>query len=298
MALVGSRAPGSCCSRRRDCEGHDALRHRRATREPASRRVTAPTTSRPRARRRATRTSRVSAARRCTPDGVTGAYQAESTWNESEIFDDAVAGGGGESVLFGRPVLPGGPSPGTVRKREVPDVSYNAAVFHGVIVAVGRQLLPLRRYELRLAAVGRRSARSSNQIARPPASATSTPALYMLGEDPGRERVPRHRGRQQQLTSPTGSAARSPASRRCTGYDMATGIGSPNASNLLPAIAKPRQRLNRADEQHRVTNGPPSGGPFTSSPEKQMPVIGIAGEPGLTHDEPGPVGPKGERESS
>src|SRR5581483_10166086 len=37
-------------------------------------------------------------------DGISGAYQSETTWNESAIFEDAVAGGGGESVLFPRPL--------------------------------------------------------------------------------------------------------------------------------------------------------------------------------------------------
>ena len=67
-------------------------------------------------------------------DGRSGAYQSEATWNESAIFGDAVAGGGGVSTLFARPDYQA-PFVKDTHAREVPDVSYSAAVFNGVIVA-------------------------------------------------------------------------------------------------------------------------------------------------------------------
>jgi subtilase family serine protease len=64
-------------------------------------------------------------------DGTSGQYQSESVWNESTIFGDAVAGGGGYSILFTRPSYQSAAQHN--RMRAVPDVSYNAAVFHGVL---------------------------------------------------------------------------------------------------------------------------------------------------------------------
>ena len=67
-------------------------------------------------------------------DGTSGQYQSESAWNESTIFGDAVAGGGGVSVIYTRPSYQTGVQHN--KMRTVPDVSYNAAVFQGVIVAL------------------------------------------------------------------------------------------------------------------------------------------------------------------
>ena len=66
-------------------------------------------------------------------DGTSGKYQSESAWNESTIFGDAVAGGGGVSVLYSSPSYQGLVEHNQMRT--VPDVSYNAAVFQGVITA-------------------------------------------------------------------------------------------------------------------------------------------------------------------
>ena len=132
-------------------------------------------------------------------DGITGAYQSESTWNESAIFSDpslgdieAVAGGGGQSVLFHRPFFQILAT--NDRQREVPDVSYNAAVFNGVIVAFGGTLLPLRRHERRQPAVGR-----DHRDRRP--DRTRPRRQHQHGAVPAGEAarlvesVPRHQGR-------------------------------------------------------------------------------------------------------
>ena len=99
-------------------------------------------------------------------DGRSGAYQSEATWNESWL-GDAIAGGGGVSVLFKRPDFQA-PFVKDTHAREVPDVSYNAAIFNGVIVAWGGGFCALRRDERRLAAVGgsRRDHRPDRRWAR------------------------------------------------------------------------------------------------------------------------------------
>ncbi len=170
-------------------------------------------------------------------DPASGAYQSESTWNESDIFGDAVAGGGGDSVLYARPFyqLGGIPSRGSAGgKREVPDVSYNAAVFHGVIVA----------WEGSFFLFGGTSSGSpqwaalgaiANQLAGHRLG-NINPALYMIKTlapgayhdiaDGSNNSVPDGLG-----GTITGFTA-------VRGYDMATGIGSPNAAALVPLLAK------------------------------------------------------------
>lgn len=75
----------------------------------------------------------------CSPPVVPGTYQGEIAWNEGPPYGDfqdllgnTEATGGGFSLLFDEPpyqeaTLPGG------TQRAVPDVAYNAAIFHGVL---------------------------------------------------------------------------------------------------------------------------------------------------------------------
>jgi subtilase family serine protease len=66
-------------------------------------------------------------------DLVTGAYQSETVWNETDAF--GAAGGGGFSVLERKPEYQRGVVPG--RYRGVPDVSYNGGINNGVLVYYG-----------------------------------------------------------------------------------------------------------------------------------------------------------------
>ena len=78
----------------------------------------------------------------CDPSAnpAPGTYLSEIAWNEGPLGDfsdfvgDTEATGGGFSVIFGEPPyqkgtdgLHGG------KQRAVPDVAYNAAIFHGVL---------------------------------------------------------------------------------------------------------------------------------------------------------------------
>jgi subtilase family serine protease len=57
-----------------------------------------------------------------------GTYQGEIGWNEY----NQMSSGGGYSVLYGKPVYQGKSVSG--KARGVPDISYSAAVYHGVLV--------------------------------------------------------------------------------------------------------------------------------------------------------------------
>jgi subtilase family serine protease len=64
-------------------------------------------------------------------NGLTGAYKSEQVWNEP-TFESG--GGGGLSVVYG---APGYQRAQHLRTRGVPDVSYNAAIDGGVLVVWG-----------------------------------------------------------------------------------------------------------------------------------------------------------------
>ncbi len=67
-----------------------------------------------------------------------GTYEGEIVWNEGPPYGDfqsllgsSVSTGGGFSVLFAQPPYQAGTS--VLNQRGVPDVGYNAAIFHGVL---------------------------------------------------------------------------------------------------------------------------------------------------------------------
>ena len=74
-----------------------------------------------------------------TPNPVPGTYESETAWNEGppfgdfqNVFSSTEATGGGFSVLFDQPPW----QKATIKdgkQRAVPDVTYNAAILHGVL---------------------------------------------------------------------------------------------------------------------------------------------------------------------
>ncbi|GAA1885404.1 S53 family peptidase [Lapillicoccus jejuensis] len=65
---------------------------------------------------------------------VTGAYQREVVWNEEKTYGYRTSGGGGFSTTYATPYWQ--QSVGSLPSRGVPDVSYDAAIDGGVIVAL------------------------------------------------------------------------------------------------------------------------------------------------------------------
>ena len=58
----------------------------------------------------------------------------DAVWNESAIFKDSVAGGGGRSAVFSRPWYQNGVAKVVRTSRGYPDISMNAAVFESPIL--------------------------------------------------------------------------------------------------------------------------------------------------------------------
>jgi subtilase family serine protease len=171
--------------------------------------------------------------------GISGAYQSESTWNESALLGDAVAGGGGVSVVYSTPDYQQGVNHGAFRT--VPDVSYNAGIFTGVI-AVWTQ--PTGQFWLfggtsagspqwaALAAIADQLAGQRLGLINPTLYAAGTggnaSTFFHDVADGSDNSVPNF------LTSdgsPDGSITGFAA---VPGYDLATGLGTPIADHLVP----------------------------------------------------------------
>ena len=182
-------------------------------------------------------------------DGVSGAYQSETTWNETAIFGPA-ASGGGHSVLFRRPDFQA-PVVKDAYVREVPDVAYNAGINGGVIV---RAFCPADPNVCGAGAsvffrVGGTSAGSpqwaglialADQMAGGRVGGINK-TLYHLGKgvSPSTYFHDITTGNNGLIFIGPGTGTPIAGFDAVSGYDMATGWGSPIASALVPAIAKP-----------------------------------------------------------
>jgi subtilase family serine protease len=168
-------------------------------------------------------------------DGTTGAYQSESTWNESALLGGAAAAGGGVSVVYGLPayqLLAVHDS----SMREVPDVSYNAAVLEGLIVAWQGSFF---RFGGTSAGSPQWAAIAAivDQIAQHRMGNINT-ALYLLATLPGGAN-PFHDiadGSNNSVTDGNGGTIS--GFTAVPGYDMATGLGSPNIGAMAPQLAR------------------------------------------------------------
>ncbi|MCU1680083.1 MAG: hypothetical protein JWQ81_822 [Amycolatopsis sp.] len=165
-------------------------------------------------------------------DGITGAYHSETTWNEPAF---AAAGGGGISTVFPTPAFQHGLG---LSGRGVPDIAYNAAIIGGVL------------------AVWSSSGQGTNLVFRFGGTSAGSPqwaGLTALADQLGHHRV-------GYLNNALYALGRSPLSGlllhdvttgdntyhgdvtvtgfpAAKGWDPASGLGSPKADTLVPALA-------------------------------------------------------------
>jgi subtilase family serine protease len=165
-------------------------------------------------------------------DGLTGAYHSETVWNEPAF---AAAGGGGFSVEFGTPDFQRGLR---LPSRGVPDIAYNAAIIGGVL------------------AVWSTSGQGANLVFRFGGTSAGSPqwaGLTALADQLGHHRI-------GDINNSLYALARTPLSGRLfhditvgdntyhgavtipgfpavKGWDAASGLGSPKADVLVPALA-------------------------------------------------------------
>jgi len=177
-----------------------------------------------------------------TPTGGSAlSYVPESTWNTSVVRNDLSAGGGGPSVLFGKPSWQTGPGVPNDGARDVPDIALASSPQHyAYLIYNSGSLLP----------VGGTSAGSpsfagvvallnhylvSNGGLAQPGLGNINPMLYRLAQSTtdvfhditkGDNRVPCEQSSPGCTASGMGYAAG-------PGYDMATGLGSIDAYHLV-----------------------------------------------------------------
>lgn len=167
----------------------------------------------------------------CTPSG----YGGEQVWNEP-AFD--AASGGAPSLLFSTPSFQSGLG---LSSRTTPDVSYNAAVNGGVLVVWSACPTCIGATGPVFFIVGGTSAGSPQWAAiaalADQKAGTSlgdlNPAIYAIGNDAGKYASDLHDitvGNNQLVGTPVGFSA-------ATGWDDASGWGTPNVTNLVADLA-------------------------------------------------------------
>jgi subtilase family serine protease len=169
-------------------------------------------------------------------DGTSGDYQSESAWNESTIVGDALAGGGGVSVVYSRPSYQNRAQRNSMRT--VPDVSYNAAVYNGVITAWQGQFW-------RFGGTSAGSPQWAGIIAiadqfrhgrvgqiNSALYQTRGSRLFFHDVTTGDNSIP-------DLTPYQGESLGTPINGYSAGrgYDLVTGLGTPIAASLVPYVA-------------------------------------------------------------
>jgi subtilase family serine protease len=160
-------------------------------------------------------------------NGTTGQYQSETTWNDS-----VGAGGGGVSVVYGRPDFQA-PIVKDFKMRAEPDVAYNAAILNGVVVRWSEEGFAPPNAFFRFGGTSAGSPQWAGLIAI---------ADQMAGGRVGNvNKTPYHLGKKSQSTyfHDVADGSNNGAFSATPGYDEATGWGSPIPSALEPAIAKP-----------------------------------------------------------
>jgi subtilase family serine protease len=165
----------------------------------------------------------------CNPaaNPAPGTYQGEIAWNEGT---DLGATGGGFSALFDMPFYQRGVVRGA-KQLGVPDVSYSAAVLHGLLTYLNIPGLPAGFYLF-----GGTSAGSPQWSAMLAIADQKTvfdlgfinTALYQIG------RIPKHySGSFFDVTSGNNSFAGISGFAAGPGWDATTGLGSPTADQLV-----------------------------------------------------------------
>jgi subtilase family serine protease len=183
-----------------------------------------------------------------TPDGN---YVGETAWTEQLFgcnppavdFNDINCSGGGFSTIYGRPSWQA--SQVKAKGRGVPDVSYDAGVNGGVITHCGVCNLTIGQSPNALIffIFGGTSA-GSPQWAALTADADQmaghdvgniNESLYKFGQAPPKAAVDFH-----DVTTGNNDVVEigNQGYNTSSGWDPVTGLGTPNAANLLPALAK------------------------------------------------------------
>ena len=206
-----------------------------------------------------------------TKSPAAGTYLGEVAWNEGppfgdfqDEFDSTLASGGGFSVLFRQPPYQAGIVHGS-KQRGVADVSYNAAVLHGVLTYLDIPGIPAGFYRFGGTSAGSPQWAAiiaiADQKARHDLGFINT-ALYRMGSS--------YAASFHDVTSGNNSAMELDASNNPVtvngfsagrGWDAPTGLGSPTGTQLINRVIQlvsPRDGLAAIEGSDPITNGKPS----------------------------------------
>jgi subtilase family serine protease len=167
----------------------------------------------------------------CTPalNPPPGTYESEVVWNES--LTGFGASGGGFSVLYGTPSYQKSALPPSGKQLGVPDVSYTAAVLHGVLVYLDIPGLAADFYLFGGTSVGTPQWSAIVAIADQKAGRDLgfiNKALYRIGQAP-----PHYAASFFDVTSGNNSFGGVSGYSAAPGWDPATGLGSPDTVQLV-----------------------------------------------------------------
>ncbi len=178
-----------------------------------------------------------------------GTYQSEIGWNEGPPYGDfqsffsaTEAGGGGLSTVWSEPPYQQGTLHGG-KQRGVPDVSYNAAILHGVLTYLDLPGIPVGWYRFGGTSAGSPQWAALTVIASQAAGHNYgfiNAALYKVGQNQGDYFNTFH-----DVTNGTNSAleydnANNPVNitgySATAGWDAFTGLGSPKSVGLVTEL--------------------------------------------------------------
>lgn len=219
----------------------------------------------------------------CNPatNPAPGTYQSEIAWNEGPpfgdfqaYFDSTSATGGGFSVLYDEPSYQQGTIHGGKQRGE-PDVSYNAAILHGVLTYLDIPGVPVGFYRFGGTSAGSPQWAAILAIADQKAGHNLgfiNKALYHIGQAQKHYAASFH-----DVTSGNNSALEFDASNNPVtvegftagpGWDAVTGLGSPRADGLVDYLI---QFVSPADGSSAIAGSEPHGHGKPSKPGHAKP---------------------------
>jgi subtilase family serine protease len=195
----------------------------------------------------------------CNPatNPAPGTYQGEIVWNEPAVGG---AGGGGFSVLYDEPSYQQGTIHGGKQRGE-PDVSYNAAVLHGVLTRFfggwylfGGTSAGSPQWSAILAIADQKAGYNLGFINK---------ALYHIGQAP-----PHYSVSFFDITSGNNSFSGVPGFSAGPGWDAASGLGSPTTDQLVSYLI---QFVSPGDGISAVAGSKPHPNGNPSAPGQMKP---------------------------
>jgi subtilase family serine protease len=188
------------------------------------------------------------------------------TYESEVVANDLIASGGGFSVLYGTPSYQKSALPPSGKQLGVPDVSYTAAVLHGVLVYLDIPgLLPVSFYLFGGTSVGSPQWSAILAIADQKAGRDLgfiNKALYRIGQAP-----PHYTASFFDVTSGNNSFGGVSGYSAAPGWDPATGLGSPDTPQLVRWLI---QSVSPGDSQSAIAQSANTKGNSTA-PGQQKP---------------------------